>query len=254
MIQGVGDEEPKDVLPVVFEDAHFIAINKPPGLLVHRTKLNSDEKRFALQLVRDQVGYRVYPVHRLDKPTSGILLFGKDPESARRVSELIQAHQFAKTYVGLVRGWVSEQDTIDYALKEIRDKTTDSKAQKDKPAQEAITAYSLLAKTELPYGVGRYATARYSLVEINPLTGRKNQIRRHFKHIFHPIIGDRKFGDRDHNAFFRTHFDAPRLMLAATKLVFEHPFTSETVTIQAKSHFPAVVLACFSSEHALNTT
>ena len=234
-------------LPVLFEDGHFIAIDKPAGLLVHRTKLNAGERSFALQMVRDQVGYRVYPVHRLDKPTSGILLFGKDPASARQLSDLIQARELSKTYTAIVRGWVPERDRIDYPLKEIRDKTTDSKAQLDKPAQDAVTDFKLIDKTELRHAVGRYATARYSLVEVSPLTGRKNQIRRHFKHIFHPIIGDRKFGDRDHNAFFRGHFEAPRLMLAATGLDFINPITLEHIQIRTLSGFPKSVLNLFSS-------
>jgi len=235
----------EDVLPILFEDNHFIAIDKPAGLLVHRTKLNAAENRFALQMVRDQVGYRVFPVHRLDKPTSGVLLFGKDPESARLFSDLIQARALVKTYTAIVRGWVPAQDRIDYALKEIQDKTTDSKAQKDKPPQEAVTDYTLLAKTEVAHAVGRYATARYSLVEVVPLTGRKNQIRRHFKHIFHPIVGDRKFGDRDHNAFFRTHLESDRLLLTATGLGFIHPYSSEPIQIRTHTGFAKAALDLF---------
>lgn len=207
-------------------------------MLVHRTKLDSKEQFFAVQTVRDQIGRHVYPVHRLDKPTSGVLLFGKDPEAAKAFSLILQANEVTKTYQAIVRGWTEGEDTIDYALKERLDKTTDSKARTDKPPQQAVTHFLRLSKTELPHPVGRYQTARYSLLSIQPETGRKHQLRRHFKHIFHPIIGDRKYGDRDHNAFFRSHLGISRLLLAATDLGFVHPFSKQNVLITAKNGFP----------------
>ncbi len=144
-----------------------------------------------MQLLRDQVGFRVYPIHRLDKPTSGILLFATSPKSANVISDLFAARLIEKTYQAVVRGWTPERDTIDYALKEILDRTTDGKARADKPPQSARTTFQTIARCEAPHPVGRYETARYSLVAIHPETGRKNQIRRHFKHIFHPVVGDR---------------------------------------------------------------
>jgi len=233
------------LLTVLYEDEQFIAVHKPAGMLVHRTKLNSSERVYAMQVVRDQIGSHVFPVHRLDKPTSGILLFAKSSETARAVSELIQRHEVDKKYVGVVRGWTLDSDTIDYALKEQLDKTTDSKARKDKPAQAAVTEYQTIKRIELPNAVGRYASARYSWVEMNPKSGRKHQLRRHFKHIFHPILGDRKYGDRDHNAFWLNTHHIRKLCLAATELSFTHPYSSLPVCIRCAPDFPAPVLEVF---------
>lgn len=232
-------------LDILFQDDHLIAIDKPPGLLVHRTKLDARESLFAMQLLRDQVGFRVYPIHRLDKPTSGILLFATSSEHAQVMSDVFAERAVEKTYEAIVRGWTIDEDLIDYPLKEIRDRTTDRKARPDKPAQEAQTRYRTLRRCELQEAVGRYPSARYSWAEIQPATGRKNQIRRHFKHIFHPVIGDRKFGDRAHNAFFRTHLETDRMLLAATRLSFSHPWSNEVVVIERRDPFPARIPALF---------
>lgn len=233
-------------LEILFQDEHLIAIDKPAGLLVHRTKLDARASRFAMQLLRDQVGFRVYPIHRLDKPTSGILLFATSPKSANVIADLFAARLIEKTYQAVVRGWTPERDTIDYALKEILDRTTDGKARADKPPQSARTTFQTIARCEAPHPVGRYETARYSLVAIHPETGRKNQIRRHFKHIFHPIVGDRKFGDRAQNAFFRDQLGVSRMLLAATRLSFVHPWTDEAVVIVNEQPFSETVEELFT--------
>ncbi len=220
------------MLEILYHDDFLVAINKPAGMLVHRSAIDRHETRFAMQILRDQLGQHVYPLHRLDKPTSGVLLFALSQDIARQM-----AGQFTqgveKTYLAIVRGYTDEQGIIDYPLKEQLDRMTDSKCDPDKPAQQAITRYRRLATVELPYPVGRYATARYSLVEVSPKTGRKHQIRRHMKHVFHPIVGDTTHGDGKHNAFFRKHFDCHRLLLAATRLGFAHPVTGERVEIEA---------------------
>jgi len=236
-----------NLLHVLYEDDHFIAIDKPAGMLVHRSKMDSKEQVFAVQTLRDQIGGHVFPVHRLDKPTSGILFFGKDPASARAFSSLLQSSEVSKTYTAVVRGWTLEEDFIDYALKERLDKTTDSKARSDKPAQQAVTHYARVSTVEIPIPVGRYETARYSLVTIQPKTGRKHQLRRHFKHIFHPIIGDRKYGDRDHNAYFRTDLGISRMLLAATGLAFVHPFSKQNIHIMAESGFSESFMSLFNA-------
>ncbi len=242
---GSSTSEPMSELDVIYEDDHLIAIDKPAGLLVHRTKLDAYETRFALQLLRDQVGYRVFPIHRLDKPTSGVLLFGRSAEDARVMSDLFAVREVTKEYLAIVRGWTDEKGCIDYPLKEIRDRTTDGKARTDKPAQPAVTSYATLATTEIDATVGRYETARYSLLSINPETGRKNQVRRHFKHIFHPIIGDRKFGDRAHNAYFRESLGVDRMLLAATALSFTHPWNGQPLRIATTPPFPTLVERLF---------
>lgn len=214
---------PVETLDIIYQDEYLIAVHKPAGLLVHRSMIDKHETRFAMQIVRDQIGQHVYPVHRLDKPTSGVLLFALDRSMARQVSDAFAARDTEKTYLAVVRGHTDEADTIDYALKEENDAITDRQAQADKPAQEAVTHYQRLATSELPYPVGRYATARYSLLRLQPHTGRKHQLRRHMKHIFHPIVGDTTHGDGKHNTFFRDHFDCHRLLLTATDLVLPHP-------------------------------
>jgi len=220
-------------LDIVYQDEYLVAVNKPAGLLVHRSMLDKHETRFALQMVRNQVGQHVYPVHRLDKPTSGVLLFALSSEIARMMVEKFAQRETGKTYLAVVRGYTLAQDSIDYALKEELDKKADKHAQRDKPAQEAVTHYQKLADIELPYAVGRYPTTRYSLLQLCPQTGRKHQLRRHMKHIFHPIVGDTTHGDGKHNHFFREELHCKRLLLAATSLAFAHPISGEKVTIQA---------------------
>lgn len=223
-----------ELLDILYQDDHLIAVNKPAGLLVHRSLIDKHETRFAMQLVRDQIGQRVYPVHRLDKPTSGILLFALDSDTARKMTEQFTASEVQKRYLAVVRGYVDEQGVIDYPLKEQLDKMTDAKADQNKQAQSAITEYKRLAKVELPYPVGRYNSARYSLIHVTPKTGRKHQIRRHMKHIFHPIVGDTTHGDGKQNQFFRNQFDCHRLLLAATCLAFDHPLTTAKVILSAQ--------------------
>lgn len=232
-------------LTILFEDEYLVAIDKPAGLLVHRSKIDARAAEYALQQTRDQLGYRVWPIHRLDKPTSGILLFARSADIARQASDLFADRSVEKTYTAIVRGWTDPEGRIDYPLKEIRDKTTDGKVRPEKPAQEAVTAYRTLATCEVTHPVGRYATARYARVEVRPETGRKNQIRRHFKHIFHPVIGDGKFGDRAHNTFFRNELGVERMLLAATGLAFSHPVTAAAIRIAAPTGFPPAAEALF---------
>jgi tRNA pseudouridine65 synthase len=220
-------------LEILYRDAWLVAVNKPSGLLVHRSWIDKDETRFALQMVRDQIGQYVYPVHRLDKPTSGVLLFALDSETAKRIGEAFEAGEVHKEYLAVVRGYTDEAGCIDYPLKEILDKMTDAKARRDKPAQEAVTAYERLATVELPLPVGRYETARYSLVKLRPETGRKHQLRRHMKHLLHPIIGDTKYGRTEHNNLFREHLECRRLLLASTAMELTHPVTGEPLRINA---------------------
>lgn len=211
----------------------MVAVNKPSGLLVHRSLIDKRETRFAIQILRDQIGQFVYPVHRLDKPTSGVLLFALDKDTARALSEQIVVHGFKKEYIAVVRGYTEKEGVIDYPLKEVLDKMTDAKARQDKPPQEAVTRYETLSQIELPFAVGRYESTRYSLVSLRPETGRKHQLRRHMKHLLHPILGDTKYGRNEHNRFIRSEYDAHRLLLHAGSLSFEHPVTHQKITLQA---------------------
>jgi len=222
-----------ETLEIIYHDAYIVAINKPSNLLVHRSWIDKEETRFAIQILRDQIGKYVYPVHRLDKPTSGVLLFALTKEMARALSEQMQEGLFKKEYLAIVRGYTEEKGTIDYALKEVLDKMTDAKARTDKEAQSAITLYEKLAQVQLPYPVGRYETTRYSFLRLSPQTGRKHQLRRHMKHILHPIVGDTKYGRHEHNVFFREHYNAHRLFLHASKLSIEHPVSKEKLIFEA---------------------
>ena len=224
--------QPPELLPVIYRDADLIAINKPAGLLVHRSPIDRHETRFAIQLLRDQIGQRVYPLHRLDKPTSGLLLFALSPEIASQVSATWAA-QVTKHYLAVVRGVAPAEETIDHPLNHQADKLADQHRLVFPAAQAAQTSIKRLASTTLPYAVDKYPESRYSLVECQPHTGRKHQIRRHLKHISHPIIGDAKHGKGRHNRFFAETLQAPGLLLAATQLSLTHPVTGTTLTLNA---------------------
>jgi tRNA pseudouridine65 synthase len=222
-----------DGLQLLFADEHMVAVNKPSGLLVHRSPIDRRETRFAQKILSDQLERPVFPVHRLDKPTSGALLFGLSPESARRLGELFAGREIEKTYLAILRGHIAEEGVIDYPLVEKVDRLERRSAATARNPQEARTAFRRLGTVELPHPVGRYATCRYCLVEARPSTGRRHQLRRHFKHLFHPIVGDTKYGDSEHNRFFRERFDCHRLLLAAVELSFPHPFHLRPVTVTA---------------------
>jgi len=213
-------EEPLDI---IYQDQWLVAINKPAGLLVHRTNIDRHETRFALQILRRQLKQRVYPLHRLDKPTSGVLLFALNPETARSVSEQFRAQQVEKTYLALVRGWTDDAGEIDYPLVDGPIKAAYAEQKNSDKARQAMTRYRTLQRVELPIAVGHYPSSRYSLIEASPTTGRRHQLRRHFKHIFHPIVGDTTYGDSSHNRMFRRQYECNRLLLHAANLEFEHP-------------------------------
>jgi len=220
-------------LSMVFQDDYLVAINKPSGLLVHRSPIDRHETRFAVQLLRDQLGGQwVYPVHRLDKPTSGLLLFALSPEIARQVSEAFTLGEVSKTYLAVVRGHAPLERFIDHPLEDEVDHAGRRIA--DGAAREAITSLSCLQHWTVPMPVDRYPEGRYSLVELRPQTGRHRQLRRHMKHISHPIIGDTRYGKGSHNRFFREHFNSHRLLLHAQGLELQHPVTAEPLLLEAK--------------------
>jgi len=220
-------------LEILYRDACLIAINKPSGLLVHKSPIDRRETRFALQLLRDQIGAYVYPVHRLDKPTSGVLLFALDKETAHDMALSFRTHEVHKEYLAVVRGYVEEKGVIDSPLKQMLDTKIQKREGVTKEIQEACTYYERLGTVELPYAVSRYPVARYSLVRLLPQTGRKHQLRRHMKHIFHPIAGDTKHGRGEHNRLFREKFGVHRLLLHAHRVTFRHPVTKKTIIIDA---------------------
>ncbi|WP_447529775.1 pseudouridine synthase [Vreelandella sp. TE19] len=214
-------------LRILYQDEHLVALHKPAGLLVHRSKLARGETTFLLQMLRDQLGQRVYPVHRLDRPTSGVMVMALSSEAASKLSQAFNERVVEKRYLAVVRGKAPDAETLDYPLRE--EDGTRPKA--EMPALAARTDITRLDSVELPVQVDRYPVARYSLVEARPLTGRRHQIRRHLSRRGYPIIGDAKHGKSVHNRFFAEQLDAPRLLLAASHLAFDHPFQSDRLSI-----------------------
>ena len=220
-------------LPIIYRDEQLIAINKPAGLLVHRTVLDRRETRFAVQLLRDQIGQHVHPVHRLDRGTSGVLLFALDRAIGRDLSAQFEAQQVAKTYLAIVRGHPPEGGRIDHALTRQYDDYEFRNPASVAAAQDAITDFRRLAVTELAQRVDRYPTSRYALLELSPLTGRRHQLRRHLKHLAHPIIGDATYGKGRHNRLFQELFGSHRLLLACLEMRLAHPVSGLPLTLRA---------------------
>lgn len=209
-------------LAILYDDEWLIAIDKPTGLLVHRTALSSD-RIVLLQQVRNLLGHHVYPVHRLDRPTSGIVLFAKQPDTAGRLQQQFTQNTIIKTYIAVVRGWTDETGLIDHPLAESKDHTL----------QNAQTEFKTTHWFELPIANSRFSTSRYSIVTIHPKTGRYHQIRKHMAHISHPVLGDVRHGSGEHNRIFRNHLGIHSLMLRASHLRLTHPERNEELNITA---------------------
>ncbi|MBN2646600.1 MAG: pseudouridylate synthase [Thiotrichales bacterium] len=218
---------------VLYQDEALVAMHKPAALLVHRSPIDKHETQFALQLTRDLLDRHVYPVHRLDKATSGLLLFALDAKSASHLGEQFRQHSIQKTYAALVRGWTAEEGIIDKPLLYQKDSYGDRDKQTASEPQEAWTAYRTLGQSTLDKALGSYSQQRYSLLQLTPKTGRKHQIRRHLNGISHPIIGDVNYGDRHHNHLFNDWRGYHRLYLAATALRFVHPIHKHPMTLNA---------------------
>lgn len=210
------------MLDILFRDEHLIAINKPHGLLVHRSPIAMDAEEFALQLLRDQIGQKVYPAHRIDRKTGGILLFALGKETEVAMQQQFMQNLVHKKYLAVLRGHTPDKEDIDYPLKK-----------ENGTLQEAFTSYRTLARTEIELSSGQHSSSRYSLVEARPATGRMHQLRKHFKHIFHPIIGDRPHGCNKQNKFFKETWNMTIMLLHASELSFDHPVTKQAVVIQA---------------------
>jgi len=225
-----GSSSRREQLPILYADDAVVVVNKPSGLLVHRSPIDRHETRFAVQMLRDQLGRRVYPVHRLDKGTSGALAFALDRETAAALAGTFASREVAKTYIAVVRGWPEESGVIDRELAAIQDEYALPAETAAKPAH---TSYRRLATVELPVRVDRYPTSRYALLELHPETGRRHQLRRHLAHLSHPIIGDSTYGKGRHNRLFAESFGMRRLLLACVRLEFRHPATGEALRIEA---------------------
>ena len=217
-------------LKILHIDADLVAIGKPAGLLVHRTALDAHEQRFAMQMLRDQIGAQVWPVHRLDKGSSGVLLFALNADVARELCAAFESNRLHKRYLALVRGWPSiEAGVIEHAL--ARDPERASRGQ---TLLAARTDWKLLNHYEWQIATDpRFNNSRYALLEAQPHSGRRHQIRRHLKHIAHPIVGDATHGKGVHNRAVAQYLGLQRLWLHALELHIEHPVTRQALRLNA---------------------
>jgi tRNA pseudouridine65 synthase len=201
--------EPCDVA-ILYRDDHYIAVVKPSGMIVHRGSGHDDVT--VHDIVRDSIiGAPLFGLHRLDRGTSGVLLFALDSEAASHFQGQINSGSVWKRYLTLVRGPMLDPVIVDHAI---------STRGGDKRVP-AITEFRPISHFE-----------RWSLVEAIPRTGRLHQIRKHLKHICHPIIGDVIYGKGEINRFFREHYGLHRLALHAAELRFTS-MQSESITIRA---------------------
>ena len=212
------------MLEILYQDDYIVAINKPSGLLVHKSFYARDATVYAIQELRNQIGgQHVYPVHRLDRKTSGVLLFALNKEALKIMNDRFAAREVEKKYLAILRGWTVDELTIDYDL--IND---------DEIKQNAITYFYRLQSVEIDLEFNKKPTSRYCLVEAIPEKGRMHQLRKHFKHIFHPILGSRPHGCNKQNKLWLENYDVKGMMLHAHQLIFNHPVTNERLTLNAK--------------------
>ncbi|NIC41511.1 pseudouridine synthase [Aquabacterium sp. A08] len=218
------------MLTILYQDDYLVSVDKPAGLLVHRTGLDAGETRFALQLLRDQLGRPVWPAHRLDKGTSGVLLFALDADTARALGLAFEHGEgLRKSYHAVVRGWPADAGRIDHPLKRLPDDMRQPRTE----VQAARTDYQTLVHYSLPLPQGHFATTRCALVALEPHTGRRHQLRRHLKHIAHPIVGDATHGKGPLNRALAERLGLQRLWLHASRLRLTHPVTQAPLDIQA---------------------
>ena len=208
---------------ITFEADEFLIVDKPNNMFVHPTNLNRQEKISVIGELSGSLGYSLYAVHRLDRPTSGCLLLAKDRRYVRPLSMLFSERKVHKRYIAIVRGIMAEEGKLTYDLKH-KTKAT---------LQDASTSWKLKATTEVPIAIPPHETSRYSFVELEPHTGRWHQLRRHRAHLRHPIIGDTSHGDARHNRLFRAQFGDRRLLLHASMMRFQNPFDAHQEVVGA---------------------
>ena len=211
-------------IEVVYEDDVLLAVNKPAGLLVHRSAIAADERDFLLERLREQTGATLYLAHRLDRATSGIVLLAKSREIAGELGKQFMARSIDKGYLAVVRGWPDATGTIDYALPDVRERS---------PRKPAVTTWRVLATATVPIELGRYPQQRYALIEASPQTGRYRQIRKHMHHVSHHIVGDTSHGRGDHNRLIRQHYGVHRMLLHAWRIEVQHPATGNPLRLEA---------------------
>ena len=217
---------------ILYEDESIIVIDKPSKMMVYPTLLAKNCHWFATKELA-KLGYsNIHTIHRIDRPTSGVLLFAKQKLMAQQLSSLFKEGKVKKTYNCIVRGHVEEEGEI---IKEL-------KKDGEGDLQMAKTIYKTLKHFILNEEIGRYPQSRFSLVEVEPITGRMHQIRRHFSHLRNPIIGDKRYGDRHYNNFIKENYKIENLMLHAKSLEFTHPISNKLIKIEADLPAPFIDL------------
>ena len=222
-------------LDIIFEDQFIICVNKPNNMVVHHAyhSRNVADETSLLQLIQAEKAIKVYPIHRLDRKTSGIILLAKETTNVSKFQELFTNNEIEKTYYGVVRGFSPETKTIDSPVKG-RDAST---------YKEALTYLKTLEQIVSEIPVKPYDCSRYSLVELKPKTGRMHQLRVHTNKISHPLIGDIKYGDKNHDIMFEENFGWKNMFLHAGHLKFKHPFSEEVLIL--KANFPKDWISLF---------
>ena len=233
----------QEKLEVLYHDQDIIAINKPHGLLVHRSPIAADVTEFAIQQLRDQIGMKVYPVHRLDRKTSGVLLFGLSKPTQAICNQLFSNRLVKKEYIAIVRGWTLDKIQIDYPLRHENGKI-----------QDAVTNLETISRAEINIPLGKFSTSRYSLVRLSPSTGRMHQLRRHMAHLRHPIIGDRPHGCNKQNKLFKQKWGMTTMMLHAQKLHISSPFDIEIIANTSSEFNRVISLLNFNASDSILDT
>jgi tRNA pseudouridine65 synthase len=218
------------MLDILYLDDYLAIVHKPAGWLVHRTPLDKGETRFVLQTLRDQIGQHVWPVHRLDKGTSGVLVFALSADVARTLGQAFETGEdLHKQYRAIVRGWPMPEGLIDHPLKRMPE---DMRSEREE-VQPAQTRYATVRRGELPIAQGEFPSLRWAEVQLQPLTGRRHQLRRHMKHIAHPIIGDATHGKGPLNRAVAEWIGLQRLWLHAASLSLHHPVSGKLMRLAA---------------------
>jgi tRNA pseudouridine65 synthase len=211
-------------LRIIYQDGDLVVVDKPSGLLVHPSD-QAPDRVTVLQLARDATGgAHLHPVHRLDRGTSGVLVLARSPTAAATLHAQLEEGAADKRYLTAVRGAPPEAGVIDHPIPR----------REDGPRVPALTEFRRLALVTLTLPARDGPRPQpYALVEARPRSGRLHQIRRHLKHIGHPVLGDVNYGRSEHNRFCRDRFDLCRLALHAASLTFDHPRTAERLTLRA---------------------
>jgi len=214
-------------LEILYQDEHIIAVNKPHGMLVHKSRIAKDETVFVLQTLKNQINKWVIPANRLDRQTGGVLLFSLNENTDKLLKKMFAENKISKTYLCLVRGFPPISGTINHDL-----------MKENGNIQNATTEFETILNFELPIEVSRYPQSRYSIVKAHPITGRFHQIRRHFAKERYYIIGDKPHGECKQNKMYEQRFELNTMLLHCYELIFEHPISNEKLKIRAKLQAP----------------